>query len=504
MFTDMVGYSKLTGDDQLLALELLKEHDKIIEPIIKKYEGLIVKRIGDAIVATFNKSEDIINSSVEIQIALKKRNINNTQSRQIVIRIGLHYGYVELKNNEVYGLGYDIASNIEPIGEFGGIAFSHELYKESNENNELIVNGKNNHFFVRPIAKFNFKVCPNEIIVYKLYLSLLDWYDEPSSDAHLYLDRQNINSSKYEFLDKNFYFSDNSNHLKLAHSYLQDHNLSLCIYHLKMHLENNLNEKVKIDLQIIHIFCSIGLTRMVDRLCSNINHSNYLDYIKGLNYFNKKDLSNSQIYFENSLEEKNDTSYFLDANLYLLIIYFKAQNFDKGLDLLNFHKKFFNTNNFAAEFLIIKTIFTSYKSNKYENTLPIKLNILDMEPILQNQKILIIYWFLIQYYQKIENFGEALKYQDSARTLITGLTYKISGYQIKETFNQSPFLHQMLMEEIDIIFNSTKSSKSTEELLVIEDDLNSSGATFKFCPACGFDNQKSFKFCPSCGHKLTN
>ena len=54
MFTDMVGYSKLTGDDQHLALELLKEHDKIIEPIINRYNGKIVKRIGDAIVATFD------------------------------------------------------------------------------------------------------------------------------------------------------------------------------------------------------------------------------------------------------------------------------------------------------------------------------------------------------------------------------------------------------------------------------------------------------------------
>ena len=43
-----------------------------------------------------------------------------------MIRIGLHYGDVVLKNNEVYGLGYDIASNIEPVGEFGGIAFSQD------------------------------------------------------------------------------------------------------------------------------------------------------------------------------------------------------------------------------------------------------------------------------------------------------------------------------------------------------------------------------------------
>jgi rRNA maturation endonuclease Nob1 len=25
---------------------------------------------------------------------------------------------------------------------------------------------------------------------------------------------------------------------------------------------------------------------------------------------------------------------------------------------------------------------------------------------------------------------------------------------------------------------------------------------FKFCPGCGFSNDKSFKFCPSCGGTL--
>ena len=201
MFTDMVGYSKLTGDDQNLALELLKEHDKIIEPIIYNNQGAIVKRIGDAIVATFSQSEQIIDSAVEIQNALKKRNISNTKSRQIVIRIGLHYGDVVLKNDEVYGLGYDIASSIEPIGEFGGIAFSQDLYENSHYNDELVVKGSNNHFFVRPVAKFSFKVCPEPITVYKLYLSLLDWYDESSEESHSYLVKQNINKNIYEIIN---------------------------------------------------------------------------------------------------------------------------------------------------------------------------------------------------------------------------------------------------------------------------------------------------------------
>ena len=499
MFTDMVGYSKLTGNDQNLALELLKEHDKIIEPIIEKNEGSIVKRIGDAIVAIFNKSENIIDSSVEIQTALKKRNISNTKSRQIIIRIGLHYGDVVLKNNEVYGLGYDIASNIEPIGEFGGIALSLELYEKSYYNYELVIKGSNNHFFVRPIAKFTFKVCPDKIKVYKLYLSLLDWYDESNSEAHSYLVKQNINENIYEIIN-NDYFNKNTKHLKIGLHFLEDHNLSLSIYHLQMYLENNPNDAKEIQLKIIHIFCSIGLVRMVDRLSTEIPNSGYNDFIKGLNYFNKKELPLSQIHLEKAVEEKINNSYLVDSILYLLLIYFKNEDFDKGLDLLSFHDKFFKSHYLKNEISIIKKIFKNFKYNQFTNKLLIENNILELEPILKNQKILILYWFVIQHHLKSNHIEDALKYQDSARKLISGLADKISGYQIKETFSQGPLLHQMLMEEIEIIFNSNKSS---EEFLEIDESLNSASDFFKFCPSCGFNNLKSFKFCPSCGYKLT-
>ena len=46
LFTDMVGYSKLTGQDQQLAIELLAEHDRLVEPIINRYDGKIVKRLS--------------------------------------------------------------------------------------------------------------------------------------------------------------------------------------------------------------------------------------------------------------------------------------------------------------------------------------------------------------------------------------------------------------------------------------------------------------------------
>ena len=39
MITDIVGYSKLSGDNQDVALELLKEHDKILFHSIAKNKG---------------------------------------------------------------------------------------------------------------------------------------------------------------------------------------------------------------------------------------------------------------------------------------------------------------------------------------------------------------------------------------------------------------------------------------------------------------------------------
>jgi len=197
LFTDIVGYSTLTGNDQSLALELLNEHDKIIEPIIFRYKGTIVKRIGDAIVAIFDDTTQMIQASIEVQQSLKNRNNRNIKSRQLVLRIGLHYGEVSIQDNEVYGQGYDLASEIEPICEYGGIAISESIYSQSHENNELIVKGVNNHFFIYPIAEFKFKSNPKPVLVYKLYLNLLDWYDELYTNTSNYLEEQNVSNEKY-------------------------------------------------------------------------------------------------------------------------------------------------------------------------------------------------------------------------------------------------------------------------------------------------------------------
>ncbi len=507
MFTDIVGYSKLTGDDQHLALELLKEHDKIIEPIIIQYNGSIVKRIGDAIVAIFDDTTDINQASVEIQQALKNRNNSNTKSRQLVIRIGLHYGEVILKNNEVYGLGYELASSIEPISEFAGIAISQDLYDNAHDENELIVRGKKNHFFIRPIAHFSFKAISNKLIIYKLYLNLLDWYDEPQIKVAHYLKKQNIKTNIYDL--KNIQASSRSttNHYKSAINIDKKNNLSYALYHYKMHLDYgdiNLKQKQDIELLILHIFSSIGLNRLVDRIYNQLikldafKSSPYLAFIKGVNYFNIKNFSKAQVYFEESINAKNSL-FFDEALNYLLVIFFKNKDYNKGLDLISYYKKDFASEKMSKfHFSIVFLIFEFNKNKTDELIKKIFDEHLSLSENKENTKSnLFIFWFLIQFYQNIKESKKSLEVQEVARLLINKLANQISGLQLKTLFKDKPILHQMLNEEIELNFIS-----DNEDLDFIEIETKTNNI-FKFCTECGFKNDKNFSFCPACGQKLT-
>lgn len=501
MFTDIVGYSKLTGADQNLALELLKEHDKIIEPIIKQYKGKIVKRIGDAIVAIFNHSKEVIQASVEIQQALKNRNNRNTKNRHIIIRIGLHYGEIIIKKDEIYGLGYELASSIEPICEFGGIAISEDLYQQSHEKNELIIHGDGSHFFIRPIANFSFKSITNKLKIYKLYLNFLDWYDESQSQVHSYLKEQNIKSNQYDFKNISSNYNTNIQHYDKAFSFYKNNNFSYALYHYKMYLDSNIENQKDTSLYILYIYACLGLDRLVDRICKTLsdNFISELNLIKGIKNFNQSNFTESQIYLEKYINTKK-INFLNDATSYLLIIYFQNKDYQKGLDLISFIENCFKSNNDnTIHFSGIKNIFQFFKFESDE----LKQKIISEYSIFinlqSNGKLnLFLFWFLIQFYQKINDSKTSIELQNHAILLIESISNQISGLHLKNLFIEKPLLHQMLNEELEFNFISENNNED-----FIDDTIKIKNEIFKFCINCGFNNKKSFSFCPSCGQKLT-
>ena len=74
MFTDIVGYSTLVSNDQTLAMSILDEHNKLLIPIFKKFDGKVIKHTGDGFFVVFDDAIKSMKCSLEFQNKINQRN----------------------------------------------------------------------------------------------------------------------------------------------------------------------------------------------------------------------------------------------------------------------------------------------------------------------------------------------------------------------------------------------------------------------------------------------
>ncbi len=92
---DVVGYSRLMGEDEAGTLAALKEHHAaVIDPTIAGYNGRIVKLMGDGTLAEFASVVDAVQCAIETQRKMADRNAEVSQDRRIELRIGNNLGDV--------------------------------------------------------------------------------------------------------------------------------------------------------------------------------------------------------------------------------------------------------------------------------------------------------------------------------------------------------------------------------------------------------------------------
>ena len=122
MFTDIVGYTALMGEDERKAFDLLKKNRQLQKPFIEKFNGTWIKEIGDGVLASFHTVIDAVMCATEIQKACSIIN-------DLKLRIGIHLGDVVFEDKDVFGDGVNIASRLQALAPIGGIWISESVYQ---------------------------------------------------------------------------------------------------------------------------------------------------------------------------------------------------------------------------------------------------------------------------------------------------------------------------------------------------------------------------------------
>src|SRR5436305_7100178 len=97
---DVVGYSRLMGNDEAGTLAQLKEiRQAVVDAKIAEHRGRIVKLTGDGVLAEFRSVVNAVSCATEIQTAMRARK----PEQAIQLRHGVNRGAVISEGDDMYG-----------------------------------------------------------------------------------------------------------------------------------------------------------------------------------------------------------------------------------------------------------------------------------------------------------------------------------------------------------------------------------------------------------------
>jgi adenylate cyclase len=123
--TDVVGYSRLMGADEVGTLRALRRcRRELIDPAIAARHGRIVKTTGDGMLIEFASAVDAVACAITVQQGAANRDRDLSEDRRLVFRVGINLGDIISEENDIFGDGVNVAARLESLCEPGGICIS--------------------------------------------------------------------------------------------------------------------------------------------------------------------------------------------------------------------------------------------------------------------------------------------------------------------------------------------------------------------------------------------
>ncbi len=191
LFADVTNstalYRELGDTFAKAAIDECFEHVRVLLP---KFDGRLVKTIGDEILCVFPTADQAVLAASEMQVAIAERSFGG---RSIQMHIGLHHGPVLVSAHDVYGDTVNIA------GYLTAVAGAQQIVASEAAAGQLSAVLKS---CVRPVFRALLKGSQSETLVYQVVWSR---YDGELTEASIELDRrlpQDLGALVLEFEDQ--------------------------------------------------------------------------------------------------------------------------------------------------------------------------------------------------------------------------------------------------------------------------------------------------------------
>jgi TolB-like protein/class 3 adenylate cyclase len=128
---DVVGYSRLMGEDEAGTAKVVRERREAAGQIVRGFGGRLVKTTGDGVLLEFPSVVAAVESAILIQKMMAERNEAVPEARRILYRIGVNLGDILIDGDDILGDGVNVAARLEGICDPGAICLSEDAYRQA-------------------------------------------------------------------------------------------------------------------------------------------------------------------------------------------------------------------------------------------------------------------------------------------------------------------------------------------------------------------------------------
>jgi len=127
---DVQGYSRLMEMDEEYTVGTVTFYRNLMAGLVDQYQGRVVDSPGDNLLAEFASVLDAVNCAIEVQLRIRKSNLDKPADHKMLFRIGINLGDVIVEGERIYGEGVNVAARLEGLAEGGGICVSRPVHDQ--------------------------------------------------------------------------------------------------------------------------------------------------------------------------------------------------------------------------------------------------------------------------------------------------------------------------------------------------------------------------------------